>query len=558
MKSKPVPYKPKSPSVFLAGLGLFVIGIIFGGWQLWVQQSNSIENFFSDKAWMYLEVDFQSAIFGGDRLDFSEEAIVAGLKLLTPYEVLPEGGPPISDWVGKKFGLALFEDQHFVLAAQYRNKSLAQKFIQNFVLPGDTLQEQESPYGVLYTPGFSSQMAFVFYKGWLLWSDSRYTLIEALGDDHKLAHMPDYKSVQKDLPTKRVASIFVNFNHWQADDALRSNWVSVTPLTRALGEIVPVMGGTLSLQNQKLKLDTKFLVHEGVYQDDLVSKPANKTIPDLAYLSPKGIMFFINGNDLYAKYLHTKNFLKDLDPQLEVVFQGIFRAQAKQIFGESFDFEKDLLPHFRGIYAFLLDFETALNFAFISRIDNTQAGADEALKSAIFAAQSRFVPKVETVELPDGTTREELVAVDPKEVPIEKKQIENMEYFVTKDPQGVDSFAYSIEEPYFIFSNQARLLERVIEAHKKVGLNLSQNIDFRNSVLFDFNASESYGFLNFPKLWQMLDYVNQLELSETTNEENSLTDFLNNGFWRNTLRNVTFSRMTYPGEVFMKAIFFLN
>ena len=87
-----------------------------------------------------------------------------------------------------------------------------------------------------------------------------------------------------------------------------------------------------------------------------------------------------------------------------------------------------------GQYAILIDFEDVLypflDFTLITGFGNADVDQNlNRLNDAIHFAQSHFASKVEKVTLPDGTMREELIAIEPEKIPIQKVDFENMEYF---------------------------------------------------------------------------------------------------------------------------------
>jgi hypothetical protein len=281
-------------------------------------------------------------------------------------------------------------------------------------------------------------------------------------------------------------------------------------------------------------------------ENDVVAKPANKTLPNLAYYTPKNALFFQNGEDLYAKYQHTKSYLNELDPQLALVFEGLIRAQAETWFGNDFDFETDFLQLIRGPYAFMLDFNQGLEIGFITTLGEQQD--PEAINQLIQKAQSRFTPVTEEVELPDGSTRAELIASDPQNLPITQKELNGQTYYSSNQADGRINFSYTQIGEYLVMANRVNLIEKVIGTQTNQENSLVANQDFRNSVLYEFGSAEVYGFVNASKLNQLLFYWQE---TQTTEDNLSLT-------WLQNLRNVTFSRQVFPEVMYLKIRAYFN
>ncbi len=542
--------------LFLAGFGLFVIGALGAMWQWWSTTNSQLPGLIGQEALAYIELNisrsnanFLESRLGQTHIESLSNNMFGGASIALK---------DLKPWIGKKGALIMLPENRYIIAAKYRSKSKAKTFLETFTLEGEDLKVQNSDLGEIYTPAFSSQRAFLFYKGWLLWADSPKTLLTSLTQENRLKHFEPYRDLRKDLPTKTFGFVYANLQDWDDPIGTSDAWQVYKPLFKALGETIPQLAGTLALEGEALQWESKFLIHEKAYDENhTVLKSANKTIPDLAYFVPKNALFFVNGSELYKKYLHTKNFLGSIDPQLRVVFEGVLRAQSNRIFGENFDYEADFLALMEGPYAFVIDFNTVLEVAFISGVNFREKGERlEKIKSVIQSAQSRFAPVVEAVELPDGSTREELVAVDPASVPIVKKLIEDQEYFVAETSTGDQKFSYAVLEPHFVIANQENILQNIIETKAKVQPNLSENADFRESVLFNFSAAESYGYLNFGKFNQMTQFWESLQVGDSEKSKTSwLTGLGSPGI---NLRNMTFARVVYEGEVFLKAFLFLN
>ncbi len=535
--------KQKIP-LFIGGFILFLLGIFGGSWQYFMGSSNHIENFISEEAFIYGEFDVSSQnILEIQKLGVDINTL--DISKISDFSLPSLTLKDLEPWIGKKIGFVKKDSENFLVLAQFRNKNNTKVFLENFLAPDENFRIKKLEIGDLMLPEFSSQMAFMFYKGWVLMGSNEKTLLSLINSEKLLKNNKNFKKVSKDLMSNIFGKIFFNMNYIPNIENLPNALKPYKAFLSASKDLVKAGGVTIDLKNEDIKIDTKFLVHENIYKEKLVRKTQNQTIPRLSYLMPKDILFFVNGSDIYSKYKHTKEFLGKIDPQLELIFEGVFRAQSKRLFGKSFDLEKDFLSFLRGGYGFALDFDDGLDFAFISETSKTDDITIENLKKGIVRAQAYARPIEEEVELKNGKKRKELVVKNITDIElVEKKEGKDIYFEVGS---GENKFAYSFSNPYFLFSTKSSFLEKILKTKQLKIENLAQNKDFRQSVLFDFKSSESYGFLNFSKYLQVQGYLDDFSSKEKL--EFDLISYL-----KPYVRNIIFSRLVYPGEVFLKFI----
>jgi len=544
MSKAPTNLKVIHDRFFLIGFGLFFLGVIGGVFYLQQNQQRQIDHLISDKALAVIEIKLNKS-----NLDFVVNQLGSGED--TPIKVPGVNSPftlsDFSPWLGQNLALGWLPNQQFLHAFDYRKKSDALAFAETFLLPAEVFTEIETVYGTVLTPSYSSKNAFMFYKGWLLWADNPLTLSQELSSPNKLKENAAYRAMEKDLPKLKFVKTYFNFAGDTSALTVTSENQSYAPLLRGLGTSTPQWGMTFNIKDNAVLGDIKVSTHKAVYDEsEVVAKPANKTLPNLAYYAPKNALFFQNGEDLYAKYQHTKSYLNELDPQLSLVFEGLIRAQAENWFGVDFDFETDFLQLIRGSYAFILDFNQGLEIGFITTLGDTQN--PDSINELIQKAQSRFTPITEEVELPDGSTRSELIASDPQNLPIKQNELNGQTYYSSSKDDGRINFSYTQIGDYLIMANRVNLIEKVISTQTNPENSLAANEDFRNSVLYEFGSAEVYGFVNAAKLNQLLFYWQETQTLDTPFTLNSLQN----------LRNLTFSRQVFPEVMYIKLRAFFN
>jgi hypothetical protein len=439
------------------------------------------------------------------------------------------------------------------LSAKYRNKNQAKKFMNRILIDGENFIEKNINGYTVYSPSFSSQISFVFKNNWLIISSSYESLTNILNSEKKLFQNENYHNIIKDLPRKQSILGYINLEEFTK---LNNKITSKKPLIKALAKTIPALGITIKIEKDGLNLNSKLITSEGVFSTKLLKNTPNEVIPKLAQYSPQDVLFFMNGYDLNAKYLHTKKFLEEFHPQFALVFDGILRAEFKKIFGENFDFQTDLLNRIKNQYAIILNFTDNdtpfVHFTLLTGFgEGTATENSEDIKIIIKKAQQHYSTKIVEHELPDGTSREELVITDPEEINIKEKESNTHKYFTT-ETDGEDNgstvpeqkFSYGFLNNFLIFSNHEEGVKEIFQAYD-TSVNLTQNEDFRESVLFNFSAAESYGFINVNKLRTVVNFSR--EISDESDTGLNIISLIKN------FRNLSFSRKTFPKEVFFSA-----
>lgn len=551
---KPKSHTPKT-GIFLFGAFLFAAGIAGTLWHIWSQPTAQLSQIFPASSSLFIELSLDQTTLERWQDTFIENDITASTEsILSTY--LPQITiEKITPWIGNRAGMAFLPKHEFIVATRYRNKRKAEEFILDLTLPDESLVEQTAHDITVQTPAFSSPIAFIFKDGWLLVGSSVETLTQSLSEK-KIAANSDYIECAKDFPLQADAILFAKTEDLLNTDFWGEKYIAQKPLLSALSDTVPAIGITLNLEKDRTLIDAKFVTTDGVFSAEQLRNTPNELLPQMAQFSPRDTFFFMNGNDLYAKFLHTRAFLSDLHPQFSVVFDGLLRAEFRSIFGSEFDFEKDFLSQMRGQYALIIDFEDTTSptpyFTLVTGFGNTDIEKNiQTLHHVIRSAQSRVATEIVEKKLADGSTREELVAVDPLSVEIRKKQEDERTYFTATSPSietahSTRKFSYGFLDGQLIFSSHERGVANIMRAFDTENSNLAQNEDFRQSVLFDFASAESFGYINFSKLRTIIDFSETLI---TGNEEK-----INWSSFLQPFRNFSFSRKSSAHATYFSGV----
>ena len=549
--------KTRTPQkgIFLLGAFLFAAGIAGVLWHFLSQPTAKLAQIFPASTSMFIEFSLDSTSLNRWKKTFIENDITTSVEnVLTQY--IPRATTEnVTPWIGKRAGIALLPNDEFLFAARYRSRAKANLFLEQLTLPDESLVEESAHDIVVQTPAFSSPLAFKFMDNWLLIGSSVESLTMALTET-PIAATPDYIECARDFPLQADIIAFTKTKDLLNPDFLGEQYVAQEPLLRALSDTIPAIGITLNFEKDRTLLDAKFVTADSVFSSEQLRNTPNELLPQMAQFSPRDTLFFMNGNDLYSKFLHTRDFLSELHPQFSVVFDGLLRAEFRNIFGPEFDFEEDFLSQMHNQYALIFDFEDASSPTPHFTLITGFGGADmeknaQTLHHVIRSAQSQVATEIVEKKLADGSIREELVAIDPRAVEIRKKLENEHTYFTATSPSSnvagsTRKFSYGFMDGQLVFSSHERGVANVMRAFSIENSNLAQNEDFRQSVLFDFAAAESFGYINFNKLRSLLDFSQILIAGEegATSWSTLLQPF----------RNISFSRKSSPHATYFSGV----
>lgn len=461
-----------------------------------------------------------------------------------------------SSWVKGDVALAKLDGEGFVLSFAPPVTKRARHFVEMLSTPEETVVRNTYNKQVYFTPAFSSPLVALDYKGHIVVASSKQVLETALFTETPLRKDKAYKNLLKDSYKKGLVHFYIRTQKTLPNVASFSK--EYKPLFEALGETIPEIMVTIRPDKDILAMRINTSLSPGVYSKENAIRSGGKTLPIMARFAPKNALYFMNGSNLLQKYSHTKEFLSSLHPQFSVLFDGIMKAEVSRLLGEDFDLERDLFGLLGSQYATLVEgfdvSEGGLSFALLSQFESydIETGLDK-FHQAVRRAQGAFSLTSQEVELPDGTIREELVALDPSEVVIDKQEFAGVEYFSARTPNEEGRFSYGVVDGVFVFASQENGMKSIITSSLETDAEqgLGANSDFREGVLYHFSASESYGFLNMSRL---SEYVGVWQALQGESEEGSWLDAVS--FLGESVRSVVFSRKTYPDKAITDLLLF--
>ena len=529
---------------FQMGLLFLLLGILGVGYFFWQSQIVGLSSFFSKDTRALYEFSFDK--LGSNNQDLWEDENFSDfVNAYASETLLVDFEKEIKPWMGNRIGVAQFPDKGIIYAFEIGDKAGIDAFLDTYLTEGESFKEEIMNFGRVLSPEFSSNIGIGFHGKWLFWSNdiallrSQFTVVE------KLSGTRWYQKVAKDIPRNGFFKAFVNIPQIVDDLGDSPEVKSQKPLYEAFSKSILGLAIGGRSKPDGISFNAKFLTHEGVFHKDFLELSSPEIVPRLARNVPNDIQFFMNGIDMYAKYNHTKSFLSSLHPQFSVIFEGLLRAQSRRFFGEGFDFEKQLLSKMHGQYAWFYDRTDDENrdFGFISRFggnDKEQTLSD--FQEGIRRVQARFAPVLEEVELPDGTIRQEFVSLTAEEIGVDEISVGKYKFFSVMNPVSGGKIVYGFLDDNFLLATSQALVSEIVKATDSDQGALSDNVDFRKSIISHYPPSESYGFMGTKELISFFNLIRSEATSETLPV---FMEFLNKQF-----RNVTFARRVYPTEVF--------
>ncbi len=233
------------------------------------------------------------------------------------------------------------------------------------------------------------------------------------------------------------------------------------------------------------------------------TEPAKNFIPELFTFIPQHPVWVFNGNDVSQEIESLTNTLASVHPQYGTIFQQVFPQVFGSVFVQNPQNFQNFLTKLHGQYAFVSVIdqeEKKLSTALISRFGvDTQVEKIKTLNKILTETQANFTPVVKTVELPNGNTRQELVAEN------NNVQIQTTDGIHSLSTSATDKqISYGFRDGYLVLSTDHDLVQKILTLPATAAL--TNQKDFRDFVLYNAKNANAYGILDTKKLkkwWQI-------------------------------------------------------
>ena len=214
-----------------AGIVLFLVGVI--GFLYWYGQSRyfHLDDFLSSDTQYFFQVQ---------QFDRIKETDYPGVRDLLSAQLKQDfyqaQDLDLGSWVGDSIGVAHFKNDHRIWAFSHTKSDHVQRLLRSFLVEDERFGIIKYSRGEVWSPTFSSNVAFGFSGKWFFMATDHETLKAQFRGGDKLRDREDYKKLQKDLPSKGMVRAFLDLRSWVKTLGDNPRFLSKKPLLEALGE----------------------------------------------------------------------------------------------------------------------------------------------------------------------------------------------------------------------------------------------------------------------------------------------------------------------------------
>ncbi len=490
-----LPRKKGSTLIFVLGLLLALFGI--GGWAYF--------QFFVSEDWV---PRFSDEVVALGKID-TKKLVDLPSQQSQFEEILPSFVPfeaeKLASWIGRDVYFGFLESGSSFGVFSISNKEALVTFVENQVPSGDSFSKTEKGDGELWTPGFSSTQGFWILDRHLVWIENVDFLDELLVKEpgNRLIDTSEFKRFYNPNTAADIGFLYMNSSSLDLDSP------KVSPEYReflvAFTKAVPLMGFYFDEVNGNLEMNLKLFSDLDLGVADVT--PGSAPYSELLSWVPDSVLYASTGLDLAAQYDLTETSLKKVNPRLEIVFAGLIQKRFTSIFGNQNDWKTDFLDLLKGEYLYGFNEEIGAQFFMITdlrQLPNPQETL-QSWQSTFQAAQARMSPKIETVEMPDGTTREEVVASSSRDVPVLPKSEGIYTYYLSPGVSKNQQFVYGLIDDYFVFAVGEDTFLKILKQKTGSSYEPSLSEDLNNHFAPSISASRGLTYLNYERLWPLLD-----------------------------------------------------
>lgn len=430
-------------------------------------------------------------------------------------------------WIGREALMAKTIDNRFIARFRYHNKSAAKKFLtQQLLVPNETWQltkwsdpdnrwflainDQEifsipRQATTIYSPKFSNTVSYSFTNGYLWIAADQDLLKDTLTKKNaSLQNNSAYQAAANHLAKKNPLEIFISTNALSQQKNIIQQQKTISPLLNGLIDVTPAIVVTANTKKKRFQLQLRLISNKK--NDQINLQPLNT--PELANFSPDKPILFFTGQDLRAHHQKTNKFLSNLHPQFSDIFNGILQAQAEKTFGKNFDVKADLLSQLSGQYALIIESNLpnqTPNFTLISEFGRSDTAAKIAqFQEALRFAQSKSTARVITVDIPGGREQKQAVNISTAELIVNELPLTHGSVYEVANTNLGTTIYFGFRDQYMLLSTSPSSIHKIFGAAYKP---LTENPNFRKTILFEHNPAESYGYISLEEAKKAFDYV---------------------------------------------------
>jgi len=423
---------------------------------------------------------------------YQKEGVIALIESTFPVDFETE----IQPWLGRKIGLALlvnptqgnFEPLFFIESIDHK---LTLEFLESRALDiaNEELKETSIENHTVYQFEMSQEGAFTFINNYLViapTSENMEAYISAYISTSALSDDQDFRKVANNLPQGGIAFGYANLN--KLFDTLEKDELFIVQKGQDLLAMRPFLdvfkaeGISIFAESDRLVAQTFTSIDNEALDGENYITFNERYEGELLQLINEEPIFLSGGHDLTKELNRIEDIFKSGTKTPALVFEGLIEAQKQRYLGEDVSLKEDIYPLFTGEY--LITIENSLESPIVSLLMKlTDNGGSVALfdkvMSEFIKVSGVFSPRVQEVELPDGTMGKEIVASPEK---IERSTSTHEGTTITSLKLGDTGIAihYAILDQIVAMSTKQENLKLIIDRYEgdlEEGLTTSKYYD---------------------------------------------------------------------------------
>ncbi len=399
----------------------------------------------------------------------------------------------LESWFGGQVAVAYLmgpnqqlEQVYFV---EYSNRAFATEFLESISAPEEEIERERYQGITVYSYPLSQNFSAAFIANYVVISSRKANvqlLIDSFkGESSSLKTNGSYNAIADNLPYQPTFLTYWNIEQYPEVIEKYVPLYEVVPesLIAPFMSIFTGFGAAGELTEDGLLVQTYTTVQKELLDDEYYFSFMDKYQANLTKYVPENQTIFWGGHDLYAESQRVISIFNQLHPSAALIFEGMLQAVATEYFGKNIELDEDIYPLLTEEYAIAVYGDEYLGVIQLGDAEAKQIHIDT-LKQGFLEQQIYSDPYVQTYELEDGSTGQEIVA-DLVEILHQEVDYEGVE---------IDKFYLSNEEVLgymtvfdgnFVFSTDSEILKKAVDLMKSPNgsLSASSDMDAINAIM---------------------------------------------------------------------------
>jgi len=361
---------------------------------------------------------------------YQKENMIRLVETVVPYNYEKELLP----WMGRKIGFVLYDSVNIgslgsmtpILFVESRDHNATLNFLRDNTVSksGEKITETEYINYKIYEFTHSQKAIFTFVNNYLVIVEDKKLLknyLDNLAENQRLNEDPYYRKVANNLPRGSLIFAFADlqkiFNTLEKDQQFLAQKGQDLLVLRPFLDVFRAEGVTIFADGDRFTAQTFTAIDNDMLDGESYITFSEKYQGEMLAYANDNPVFLAGGHDLTKEINRLEDIFKSGTKTPALVFDGLLEAQKQTYFGKDISLNHDILPLLKGEYLFVVEnsMEDPVISLFIELNNkNSDIPRFEKVVNAFVEVSGLFTPKIQEVELPDGTVGQEIVASPEK------------------------------------------------------------------------------------------------------------------------------------------------